>query len=151
MSDLLSADLLSNIGKSSPPRTEVVTRRDIRKYAIATDQRLRKYLDGDEAPPLYHLALFWDVVESDQLMPDGVKIDALLPEFPLKKAMAGGLKVDYHKPYYAGDVLTSSRTLTAIYEKQGSQGPLIFYEVVMNIHNQHGEKILTEKTTQILR
>ncbi|MFT5360768.1 MAG: hypothetical protein ACI9IN_000513, partial [Porticoccaceae bacterium] len=45
MSDLLSADLLSNIGKSSPPRTEVVTRRDIRKYAIATDQRLRKYLD----------------------------------------------------------------------------------------------------------
>ena len=123
MSDLLSADLLSNIGKSSPPRTEVVTRRDIRKYAIATDQRLRKYLDGDEAPPLYHLALFWDVVESDQLMPDGVKIDALLPEFPLKKAMAGGLKVDYHQPYYAGD----------------------------DIHNQNGEKVLTEKTTQILR
>lgn len=52
MSDLLSADLLSNIGKSSPPRTEVVTRRDIRKYAIATDQRLRKYLDGDEAPQI---------------------------------------------------------------------------------------------------
>ncbi|MFT5362286.1 MAG: acyl dehydratase, partial [Porticoccaceae bacterium] len=58
---------------------------------------------------------------------------------------------DYHQPYYAGDVLTSTRTLTAIYEKKGSQGPLIFYEVVMDIHNQNGEKVLTEKTTQILR
>ena len=49
MSGLLSPELLANIGKTAPPRTEVVTRRDIRKYSIATDQRQRKYLDGDEA------------------------------------------------------------------------------------------------------
>ena len=41
MSDLLSEELLANIGKQAPPRTEVVTRRDIRKYAIATGQRWR--------------------------------------------------------------------------------------------------------------
>ena len=151
MSDLLSPELLSNIGRSSQPRQELVARREIRKYAIATSQQQRKFLDGDEAPPMFHLALFWDVVELDQLTPDGVSIDSLLPRFPLERAMAGGLKIDYHRPIVAGDLLTATRTLTDIYEKQGSQGPLIFYEVVMEVVNESGEPVLTEKTTRILR
>ena len=36
MSDLLSPELLANIGRSSQPRQELVARREIRKYAIAT-------------------------------------------------------------------------------------------------------------------
>ena len=151
MSDLLSPKLLANIGRSSQPRQELVARREIRKYAIATSQRQRKFLDGDEAPPMFHVALFWDVVELDQLTPDGVSIDSLLPRFPLERAMAGGLKIDYHQPIMAGDLLTATRTLTDIYEKQGSQGPLIFYEVVMEVVNESGEPVLTEKTTRILR
>jgi hydroxyacyl-ACP dehydratase HTD2-like protein with hotdog domain len=151
LSQLLSKELLANIGRSSTPRQELVARREIRKYAVATGQRQRRFLDGDEAPPMFHVALFWDVVELDQLTPDGVSIDALLPKFPLERAMAGGLKIEYHKPILAGDLLTASRTLTAIYEKQGSQGPLIFYEVVMDIVNETGEPVLTEKTTRILR
>ena len=151
MSELLSPELLANIGRSSQPRQELVARREIRKYAIATSQRQRKFLDGDEAPPMFHVALFWDVVELDQLTPDGVSIDSLLPRFPLERAMAGGLKIDYHRPIVAGDLLTATRTLTDIYEKQGSQGPLIFYEVVMEVVNESGEPVLTEKTTRILR
>ena len=151
MSDLLSPELLANIGRSSPPRQELVARREIRKYAIATSQRQKKYLDGDEAPPMFHVALFWDVVELDKLGPDGVSIDTLLPKFPLERAMAGGLKIDYHKVIKAGDLLTATRTLTDIYEKQGSQGPLIFYEVVMEVVDESGEPVLTEKTTRILR
>ncbi|HEY5678588.1 MAG TPA: hypothetical protein VIS55_00825, partial [Pseudomonadales bacterium] len=71
---LLSPELLSNIGKTEAPRTQVVTRRDIRKYAIATNQTRRKYLDGDVAPPLFHVAFFWDVVELDELNADGVSV-----------------------------------------------------------------------------
>ncbi len=151
MNDLLSAELLANIGRSSAPRQELVARREIRKYAVATSQRQRRFLDGDEAPPMFHVALFWDVVELDQLTPDGVSIDSLLPRFPLERAMAGGLKIEYHQPIMAGDLLTATRTLTDIYEKQGSQGPLIFYEVVMEVVNEAGESVLTEKTTRILR
>jgi hydroxyacyl-ACP dehydratase HTD2-like protein with hotdog domain len=151
LNQLLSKELLANIGRSSAPRQELVARREIRKYSVATGQRQRRFLDGDEAPPMFHVALFWDVVELDQLTPDGVSIDALLPKFPLERAMAGGLKIEYHKPILAGDLLTATRTLTAIYEKQGSQGPLIFYEVVMDIVNETGEPVLTEKTTRILR
>jgi hydroxyacyl-ACP dehydratase HTD2-like protein with hotdog domain len=151
MSALLSPELLSNIGKSAPPKKELVSRRDIRKYSVATEQRLGKYLNGDEAPPMFHIALFWDVVEQDKLLEDGLSIDSLLPEFPLKRAMAGGWKIDYHRPIYPGDELVSSRTLTDIYEKQGSRGPLIFYEITTRIETGSGEPVLTEKITRILR
>jgi acyl dehydratase len=148
---LLSDELLSNIGRSSEPHRELVTRRDIRKYAVATGNRQQKYLDGDQAPPMFHVPLFWDIVPLDQLTPDGVSIDTLLPKFPLEKAMAGGLKIEYHKPVYPGDWLTATRTLTAIYEKMGRSGPLIFYEVIMEIRDDDGELVITEKTTRILR
>ncbi len=151
MSNLLGPELLANIGKQAEPKTEVVTRRDIRKYAIATGQTLRRYLDGDEAPPLYHVALFWDVVERHELTPDGVSVDKLLPKFPLEKAMAGGLQITYHAKIRPGDVLTAHRTLTDIYEKSGRSGPLIFYEIVMEVQREDGTPVITEKTTRILR
>ncbi|MFT5579362.1 MAG: hydroxyacyl-ACP dehydratase HTD2-like protein with hotdog domain [Paraglaciecola psychrophila] len=151
MTQLLSAEVLAFIGHRSAARTELASRREIRKYSIATDQRQRKFLDGDEAPPMFYLPLFWDVVELSELTPDGVSIDSLLPEFPLKRAMAGGLKIDYHRPIMPGDSLTATRTLTDIYQKNGSKGPLIFYQVVMEIVDESGRQVVTEKTTRILR
>ncbi|HEY7774950.1 MAG TPA: MaoC family dehydratase N-terminal domain-containing protein [Kineobactrum sp.] len=151
MTTLLSDELLATIGRQSVPHRELVTRRDIRKYAIATGNRQRKYLDGDQAPPMFHVALFWDVVELDKLTPDGVSIDTLLPRFPLEKAMAGGLEIDYFKPVYPGDWLTATRTLTNIYEKHGRSGPLIFYEVDMQIVDDAGTPVIREQTTRILR
>ena len=148
---LLSDELLANIGKTAPPKTEVVTRRDIRKYSIATCQRLRKYLDGDEAPPLFHMALFWPVVERDEMSPDGVAIDSFLPEFPLKRAMAGGWNIQYHRAIVPGDELVMTRTISNIYEKMGSRGPLIFYEMTREVRTGSGEAVLTEKITRILR
>jgi len=148
---VLTPDILACIGRRSEPRTEVVTRRDLRKYAIATSQTQRKYLDGDEAPPLYHVALFWEVVPLAELSADGVSIDQLLPKFPLEKAMAGGLDIRYHNRIRAGDTLIGSRTLTNIYEKEGRSGALIFYEVVLEITREDGTPVLTEKTTRLLR
>jgi len=151
MSGLLSDEVLSHIGREGAPRREIVTRRDIRKYAIATDNRQSKYLDGDVAPPLFHLHLFWDVLPLNELSPDGVSIDSLLPKFPLEKAMAGGLDIRYCKPIRPGDWLTATRTLTNVYEKAGRSGPLIFYEVLMEVRDDGGELVVSEKTTRILR
>ena len=148
---LLNDELLACIGRSSTPRTEIASRREIRKYSIATGWKNKAYLDGDEAPPLFHVALFWDMVELDHLTPDGVSVDRLLPRFPLEKAMAGGLSIDYFRSIKAGDVLIATRTLTNIYEKSGSQGQIIFYEVVMKVETDAGEPVLTEQTTRLLR
>ena len=147
----MTEELLSHIGRSSAPRREIASRREIRKYSIATGWKKKEYLDGDVAPPLFHVALFWDIVELDQLAPDGVSIDRLLPKFPLEKAMAGGLSIEYFRPIMAGDELIATRTLTDIYQKEGSQGPIIFYEVVMRVETAAGELVLTEKTTRLLR
>jgi hydroxyacyl-ACP dehydratase HTD2-like protein with hotdog domain len=151
MTGLVDAALRAHIGRHTQPRRELVTRRDIRKYAIATGNRQRKYLDGDVAPPMFHVALFWDVPELDQLSPDGVSIDGLLPKFPLDKAMAGGLHIEYLRDIHPGDWLTATRTLTDIYEKAGRSGPLIFYVTEMLVANDAGEPVIRETTTRILR
>ena len=151
MASLLTPELLANIGRTVEPKRELVTRRDIRKYAVATGQRLRKFLDGDEAPPMFFIPLFWEIVELDQLLPDGVSKDALFPEFPLKRAVAGGLDIEFHRPALPGDWLIARRTLTDIYEKQGSSGPLIFCEVTMEVETPDGQRVVTEKSTRIFR
>ncbi len=151
MSALLTDEHKRLIGRRDEPRTEIVTRRDIRKYAVATGQQEARFLAGEEAPPLYHMALFWPVVPQERLTEDGICVDELVPPLPLDRAMAGGLRVDYHRPILAGDVLVAQRTLTDLYEKEGGSGPLIFYEIVMEVTNEAGEPVLTETTTRILR
>ena len=148
---LLTPELLANIGKRAEPRREIATRRDIRKYSVATAQTDARFLAGDIAPPLYHVALFWDVVPLEELTPDGVSVDSLLPKLPLERAMAGGLKIEYHQLIHADDVLVANRTLTNLYEKEGRSGTLIFYEIVMEVATESGAPVLTETTTRLLR
>ena len=45
--------------------------------------------------------------------------------------------------------MTATRTLTDMYEKAGRSGPLIFYEVVMEVRDD--DLVVSEKTTRILR
>lgn len=151
MSGVLTPELLAHVGTSAPATTELVTRRDIRKYAVATGQRQPRYLAGDVAPPLFYITLFWPVVPMEALTPDGVYVDRLVPELPLKRAMAGGVRVDYARDIRPGDVLTAMRTLTNLYEKRGSSGPLIFYEVVTRVTAADGTLVLTDTTTRIMR
>ncbi len=151
MTSVLTTEILSHIGNTDTPRREIATRRDIRKYAVATGQTLEKYLAGNEAPPLFHVTLFWPVVGLDELSPDGVFVDKLLPTLPFARAMAGGLDIDYYRPIKAGDVLLAQRRLENIFEKQGRQGTLIFYEIIMDVKTESGEPVLTEKTTRIMR
>ena len=151
MKELLNDKLLSYIGRKTKPYSELVTRRDIRKYAVAVGSRQRKYIDGDQAPPLFHIVLFWEVVGLDGLTFDGLSPDKLLPKFPLERAMAGGSHINYVRDIYPGDWLTATRTLTDIYEKKGRSGPLIFYEIDMKIVNDEGKLVIQEKKTTILR
>jgi hypothetical protein len=65
--------------------------------------------------------------------------------------MAGGLEIEYHGELRPGDEVVATRTLTNLYEKAGRSGPLIFYEIVMEVRRASGELLLTEKTTRILR
>ena len=151
MENLLSPEIMAYVGRSMPPRRETATRRDIRHYAMATRQRNPKYLVGDEAPPQYFTALFWPEAPLDELRPDGLTPSDFFPALPLKRVMAGGVRVEYSRPIRPGDELVATRKIVDIRQKEGKTGPLIFLETETRIETEAGEPVVTERSTTIAR
>jgi hydroxyacyl-ACP dehydratase HTD2-like protein with hotdog domain len=148
---LITPQIRQWIGRSGEPQRLEVTRRDIVKYAIATQQRLEKYRRGDEAPPMFLFNAHQPLVDLDALRPDGLTVDPLLPELPLRRVMAGGIKNTYHRPVKPGDHLVLTRTIADIYEKQGASGPLIFVVYAVRVETENGELVMEEIRRRIFR
>ena len=75
---IISETAKSAIGQSQPPITVEVSRREIQKYSLATQQSQQKYLDGDEAPPMFLFGLFRPLTPISELGPDGIARDLSL-------------------------------------------------------------------------
>jgi len=148
---LISEEARRMIGASDPPVQVEINRRDIVKYAVSTEQVRKRYLSGDEAPPMFLFGVLRPVVPLDQLGPDGIASASLMPELPLKRVMAGGTKVRYFRPIKPGDVLVATRSLADMYEKSGSQGPLIFLVYKLDVRTEGGEPVAEETQTRIVR
>jgi 3-methylfumaryl-CoA hydratase len=151
LSELISEDARSWIGRSGEPQRIEINRSDIVKYAIATEQRQEKYLKGDEAPPMFMYGALRPLVPMDELGPDGISVDKFLPELPLKRVMAGGTEMTFHRTVHPGDVIVATRSLSDIIEKQGSTGPLIFVVYDLRVETEAGELVMEERQTRILR
>jgi hydroxyacyl-ACP dehydratase HTD2-like protein with hotdog domain len=151
LSELISEDARSWIGRSGEPQRIEINRSDIVKYAIATEQRQEKYLKGDEAPPMFMYGALRPLVPMDELGPDGISVDKFLPELPLKRVMAGGTEMTFHRTVHPGDVIVATRSLSDIIEKQGSTGPLIFVVYDLQVETEAGELVMEERQTRILR
>jgi 3-methylfumaryl-CoA hydratase len=121
------------------------------KYSLATQQRNEKYLRGDEAPPMFLFAADRPLMAIKDLRPDGIGRDPLLPNLPLKRVMAGGIKQRYFRAIVPGDVLLIERTIADIYEKAGSSGPLIFIEYNIDINSEDGDRVMQETQIRINR
>ncbi|NWA66541.1 FAS1-like dehydratase domain-containing protein [Pseudomonas reactans] len=149
---LLTAEIKACIGLALPPVRFEVSRQDIRKYAAATGQRQARFLAGDEAPLMFLFSVLMPVLPLDQLREDGHFPDnALLPELPLKRILAGGSRYQVHRRIYPGDVLVCRQTVVDIHEKQGSDGPLIFLVFENRFESEAGEPLVIEHLTRIAR
>ncbi|MGM0569390.1 MaoC family dehydratase N-terminal domain-containing protein [Marinobacter sp.] len=149
---LLTSELKAAVGRQLPPVRAEVTRREICKYSAATGQRLQRFIDGDEAPPMFLFGLFLPILPREQLGHDGLPPDTgLVPELPLKRVMAGGTQQTWFRGIYPGDVLVSRQTLLDLFEKEGAQGPLIFAVVENRVETEAGEPVMTERSTRIAR
>jgi 3-methylfumaryl-CoA hydratase len=140
------------IGREDAPVSVEVSRRDIIKYAVATEQQLPKYLRGDEAPPMFVFNLFGALRPPSELREDGLprgQRDG--PALPLKRVMAGGTELISRRPIRPGDRLTATTRLTDLFEKSGSQGPLIFSVRSLRVVDAQGELVLEEIQTSIAR
>ena len=151
MTTLLNDEIRAWIGRADAPQRVEITRRDIIKYAIATEQQETRYLQGDEAPPMFLFGADRPLAALDQMGPDGLRPDSLLPALPLKRVMAGGIKQRYHRALVPGDVVQLKRTLRDIYEKQGASGPLIFVVYEIDVTDANGQLIMQETQTRIVR
>lgn len=152
MKGLLTDEHRAWIGKSEPAKTVEVSRRDIIKYSVATQQWQRKYLEGDEAPPMFIFNLFGTITELDNLRTDGLARGFVNgPRLPLQRIMAGGTEIHQHRPIRPGDQLTGTQRITDMYEKLGSTGPLIFTVRTLAVTTQSGEPVLDEIQTSIAR
>ncbi len=151
MSELITEEVREWIGRREPPISFEVTRRDIMKYSLATEQQLGKYLDGDEAPPMFLFGAERPLTSISELGPDGLMCDKLLPPLPLKRVMAGGVKKRFHGKILPGDMLTITRSLVDIYEKPGRSGPLVFVEYEIVVVNQNKALVLLETQSRIIR
>ena len=149
---LLTDEHLAWIGQEEPPVTVEVSRRDIVKYSIATEQVQRKYLIGDEAPPMFVFNLFGPMVELKDLRTDGLpKGQGGGPRMPLQRVMASGTEIRQYQPIRPGDRLVGIRSITDMFEKQGSTGPLIFTVRTLSVTNEAGRSVLDEIQTSINR
>lgn len=149
---LLTDEHRAWVGTAEDPITIEISRRDIQKYAAATEQRQQKYLNGDEAPPMFIFNLFSLIPQMENLRDDGLaRSGAAGPKLPLKRIMAGGTEIRQHRPIKPGDVLTGTRKVIDLYEKEGSSGPLIFTVRELAITNARGEPVMEEIQTSIAR
>jgi 3-methylfumaryl-CoA hydratase len=151
LNQLITDEIKSWIGRATEPVQVEVSRRDIVKYSHATEQRLEKFLRGDEAPPMFLFGADRPLTAIPDLGPDGLWRDPLLPELPLKRVMAGGIKQRYFRAIVPGDVLSISRCISNIYEKIGSSGQLIFVDYELNVHATDGELVMQETQSRINR
>ena len=149
---LLTEEHRALIGREEGQVTVEVSRRDIQKYSVATEQRRPEYLRGDEAPPMFIFNLFSEIPELANLRADGLPKGAGTgPRLPLKRVMAGGTEIHQHRPIRAGDVLVGTRKVIDLYEKEGKTGPLIFTVRELAITTSEGERIMEEIQTAIAR
>ena len=157
MQDPSSNSLLTDehrawIGRAAEPVTVTVSRRDIVKYAIATEQVQRRYLAGDEAPPMFLFNLFALPRPLSELGADGLpRARGAGLSLPLTRVMAGGTELLQHRPIRPGDVLTATQCIVDMHEKQGAQGPLIFTVRELRVVDAEGVPVLEERQTAIAR
>lgn len=150
MTDLLSDEHRAWIGHEEAVVQIEVSRRDIIKYSIATEQCREKYLKGDEAPLMFVFNLFKVPQQLTDLRPDGLPKNLNEGiDLPLDRVMAGGTEITQHRPIRPGDQLTGTTTIKDLYEKDGRQGPLIFTVRELNVVDSEGEPVFTEIQTSI--
>ncbi len=85
---------------------------------------------GDALPPAWHWLHFHDVVGAGELGPDGhPRLGVVMPPVPLPRRMWAGGTLAFHAPLLLGERAERTSTFTAIEDKHGRTGSLIFVTV----------------------
>ena len=85
---------------------------------------------GDDLPPMWHWLYFVTRPRQSDIGPDGhAKRGSFWPPVELQRRMFAGARLAYHRPLQIGRPATRRGIITAVAEKSGSRGPMVFATV----------------------
>jgi 3-methylfumaryl-CoA hydratase len=102
---------------------------------------------GGELPPLWHWALFQEWAPAHLLGADGhPQRGGFLPAEPtLPRRMLAGGRLQFLQPLRIGERVTRDSTITAVEEKTGSTGRLLFVTVKHIVSGADGAALIEEQ------
>jgi 3-methylfumaryl-CoA hydratase len=101
---------------------------------------------GDALPLLHHWLYFWDVKPPAGLGTDGHPAKGgFLPPVALPRRMWAGGRLRFHRPLLLGTEITKTSTITAITEKTGKSGTLVFVTVRHDLESHEGLAVSEEQ------
>ena len=130
---------------------ELVTRRDIRKYAIGTGQQNPRYLEGSEAPPRFHSTLLRRLGSLEDVGPDGNLSDPLLGTLPFEVIGSGRTTTQYFQPIRCGDYLVIQRKITGARAAGDSSPHSWVCDTTWIVESDYGAPVVIETTEHFLR
>jgi len=139
MSGLLSEEVLSLYRQTERPADGKSSRGAIYANMPLPPAIDRQNISMATSPHRYSICiLFWDVVPLTSCLPMACRLILCCLKFPLEKPWRAASTSPITNLLNPGDWLNATRTLTDIYEKSGRSGPLIFYEVLMEVRDDDG-------------
>jgi acyl dehydratase len=134
---------------------------DFQRYALAVGDLNPVYFDaaaaraagypGIVAPPNFITSIrVWDAgVAEDALRADGSEPDNYPAELIGRRLMGGGQDLQFTQPVRPGDVVTESRRITEVRERQTKTGTLLFVVQEIVFSNQREEVLAILRETLI--
>lgn len=101
---------------------------------------------GDPLPLLHHWLYFWDIKPPSALGSDGhAAKGGFLPPVPLPRRMWAGGRLTFHLPLLLGSEVTKVSTITAVTEKFGRSGTLVFVTLRHELSGDEGLAVTEEQ------
>lgn len=157
-SSLITPEIRGMLGKEDTfPGVDSVEKGIIRRYCLAVGNSNPLYVDeayarktrfgGIIAPPTYVFDVSNNVAA--KVGKDGRSLSRVSLPPPVPRIARGGNEYEWLLPVRPGDVITTTRRIAEMTEKQGRSGPLVFVLSETRYTNQKGEKVAVNRETLI--
>ncbi len=131
---ILTPAMQAAIGRDGEPRTTIVERGAIERFAAAI---------GDDNPA------YPDVAPPTFLRSVGLAIPALPDSEAVPRVLDGGSEWTYGEPVRPGDAITFVTQMETLIEREGRMGSMLIATYVTRYTNQRGELAAAQRNTLI--
>lgn len=145
----LDVDMLQQYVGAEETRTDTVRETAVEQFRCTLEDYLADETVG--VPPGFHWTLFPPLVPTSELGEDGhPRKLGLLPELPRLSRMWAGGEITFHTGLGIGDTLVRRSRVSAIKEKSGASGQLLFVTLSHDI-TSGGQTVISETQTLVYR